>query len=209
MQSAFCRIGVPAVERRLYDVPMRGDDPRTDAELVDACNRGGPDEAARAFEALYRRHREFVLRVARRFTRDRDLALDVLQETFAYLLRKFPPAGPGLVLTARLQTLLYPVAKNTAISALRKADRYAEPCETVLDELPAPPEPAPDEPIDAAVAGLSAERREVVLLRFVDDLSLAEIAETLGVPLGTVKSRLHLAIKQLKEDPRVKDLFEP
>jgi RNA polymerase sigma-70 factor (ECF subfamily) len=187
---------------------MRGNDPRTDAELVDACNRDGPDAAARAFEVLYRRHREFVLRVARRFTRDRDLALDVLQETFAYLLRKFPPVGPGLVLTARLQTLLYPVAKNTAISLLRKADRYVEDSAAAIDEVAAP-DAGDDEPIDAAVAGLSADRREVVLLRFVDDLSLAEIADTLGVPLGTVKSRLHLAIKQLKEDPRVKDLFEP
>lgn len=185
---------------------MRGNDPRGDAELIEACNRAAPDAAARAFEALYFRHREFVLRVARRFTRDRELALDVLQETFAYLLRKFPPAGPGLVLTARLQTLLYPVAKNTAISMLRKADRYVENPEVTPDELPAPDAPE-GEPIDAALAGLSAERREVVLLRFVDDLSLAEIAATLGVPLGTVKSRLHLAIKELKEDPGIKDLF--
>ncbi|HEX5047019.1 MAG TPA: sigma factor, partial [Gammaproteobacteria bacterium] len=91
---------------------MGGRDPRSDDELVAACNVGDADEATRAFEALYRRHRDFVLRVARRFTRDRELALDALQETFAYLLRKFPPAGSGLVLTARLQTLLYPVAKN-------------------------------------------------------------------------------------------------
>ena len=54
---------------------------------------------------------------------------------------------------------------------------------------------------------LSAERREVLTLRFVDDLSLAEIAAVLDVPLGTVKSRLHLAIRELREDRRIKDLF--
>lgn len=185
---------------------MSASDPRSDEELVDACNRGNAHEAAAAFEALYRRHRDFVLRVARRFTRDRELALDALQETFTYLLRKFPPAGSGLVLTARLTTLLYPVAKNSAISARRKANRASGGAEP--DELPADP-PNEGEPIDAALAALSAERREVLTLRFVDDLSLAEIAAALEIPLGTVKSRLHLAIKDLREDPRIKGLFDP
>jgi RNA polymerase sigma-70 factor, ECF subfamily len=183
-------------------------DRRSDEELVAVCNVGDAHEAARAFEALYRRHRDFVLRVARRFTHDRELALDALQETFTYLLRKFPPAGGGLALTARLSTLLYPAAKNAAISAARKARRYAGVGNETLEELPA--EPAADaEPIDAALAGLSPERREVLTLRFVDDLSLAEIAVALDVPLGTVKSRLHLALKELREDMRIKDLFAP
>lgn len=187
---------------------MAADDRRSDGELVAICNDGGPAEAARAFEVLYRRHRDFVLRVARRFTRDRELALDALQETFAYLLTKLPPSGQGLVLTARLPTLLYPVAKNCAISALRKADRYADTSDVSPDELPADENP-PAEPLDAALAGLSPERREVLTLRFVDDLSLEEIAVALDIPLGTVKSRLHLAIKQLRGDPKIKDLFAP
>ena len=182
-----------------------------DEELVEICNVGGADDAARAFEALYRRHRDYVLRVALRFARDRELALDALQETFAYLLRKFPPSGPGLVLTARLQTLLYPAAKHCAISALRKAGRNADRGDNVSpDDLPAEGGETPDpRVIDAALALLSAERREVLTLRFVDDLSLAEIADALGVPLGTVKSRLHLALKQLRENPDIKDLFDP
>jgi RNA polymerase sigma-70 factor (ECF subfamily) len=187
---------------------MATDDRRSDGELVAICNDGGPAEAARAFETLYRRHRDFVLRVARRFTRDRELALDALQETFAYLLTKFPPRGTGLTLTARLSTLLYPVAKNCAISALRKANRYAGASGVELDELPAEPGAAA-EPLDAALALLPPERREVLTLRFVDDLSLEEIAVALDIPLGTVKSRLHHAIKQLRDDPRIKDLFAP
>ena len=184
-------------------------DRRSDEELVAICNVGDALEAARAFEALYRRHRDFVLRVARRFTRDRDLALDALQETFAYLLNKFPPAGEGLTLTARLPTLLYPAAKNAAITAVRKARRHSGVDDAVLDELPAAEPYSEGEPIDAALAALSPERREVLTLRFVDDLSLAEIAVALDVPLGTVKSRLHLALKELREDSRIKDLFEP
>jgi RNA polymerase sigma-70 factor (ECF subfamily) len=182
-------------------------DRRSDEDLVAICNNGDAHDSARAFEALYRRHRDFVLRVARRFTRDRELALDALQETFAYLLGKFPPSGEGLVLTARLQTLLYPAAKNAAITAVRKARRYAGRGDAELDELPAEP-PATAEPIDAALAALSLEKREVLTLRFVDDLSLAEIAAALDVPLGTVKSRLHLALKELREDSRIKDLFD-
>jgi len=187
---------------------MSAIDRRSDEELVAVCNGGDALEAARAFEALYRRHRDFVLRVARRFTRDRELALDALQETFAYLLTKFPPSSSGLTLTARLQTLLYPAAKNAAITAVRKARRYAGDGDEVLEAIAAEP-PADAGPIDAALAGLSPERREVLTLRFVDDLSLAEIAAALDVPLGTVKSRLHLALKELREDSRIKDLFEP
>jgi len=183
-------------------------DRRSDEELVAICNVGDALEAARAFEAIYRRHRDFVLRVARRFTRDRELALDALQETFTYLLNKFPPAGDGLVLTARLSTLLYPAAKNAAITAVRKARRSAGAGDAMLEELPAET-PADAEPIDAALAALSPARREVLTLRFVDDLSLAEIAAALDVPLGTVKSRLHLALKELREDSRIKDLFDP
>ena len=183
-------------------------DRRSDEELVEVCNVGDAMSAAAAFESLYRRHRDFVLRVARRFTRDRELALDALQDTFAYLLRKFPPTGDGLRLTAKLETLLYPVAKNSAISARRKGARTSGAGDAELDELPAAPEPASDS-LDAALARLSPERREVLTLRFVDDLSLAEIAAALQVPLGTVKSRLHLAIKDLREDPRTKDLFDP
>jgi RNA polymerase sigma-70 factor (ECF subfamily) len=188
-------------------------DERSDEDLVDACNRGDAAEAARAFEVLYRRHRSYVLRVAGRFVRDRDLALDVLQETFTYLLRKFPPTGPGLVLTAGLQTLLYPVAKHSALSLARAAlPAGDDPAPIALEDLPDSSDPAPpaaaNSSVDAALARLSAQHREVLTLRFVDDLSLAEIAAALELPLGTVKSRLHLAIRRLRSDPEIRQLFE-
>ena len=51
-------------------------------------------------------------------------------------------------------------------------------------------------------------QQEVLLLRFVDDLSLREVAAALGIPVGPVKSRLHQAIATLREDPRTRALFD-
>jgi len=182
--------------------PGSGFDHRSDEELVAAANRGD----AEAFSALYYRHRDWVARLALRLTGQPDLALDVLQETFLYLLRKFP----GFTLTARLHTFLYPAVKNLSIAARRKADRFrSDPVE--LDGLPAPTSrpTTQREELAQALAMLSAEHREVLLLRFVDDLSLAEIAQALEVPLGTVKSRLHNALALLRQDERTRSYFAP
>ena len=180
-------------------------DKRSDAELVELCNSGNRNEATKAFESLYRRHKDFILRVAIRYVRDTDLAMDVLQETFSYLLMKFPPPGPGLNLSAKLTTFLYPVAKNSAITAARKAERYPssgiDP-DSLMDESQ-----SPDSDIEILLSDLPAERREVVLLRFVDDMPLQDIAAALNIPIGTVKSRLHLAIRQLRGNPAAKKLL--
>ena len=59
----------------------------------------------------------------------------------------------------------------------------------------------------AALGALTAEHREVVLMRFVDDMSLDEIAGALAIPPGTVKSRLHRALETLRNDPRTREYF--
>ena len=179
-------------------------DPRTDQQLIAAINDGD----AAAFEILYYRYRDWVVNLAHRFTRSEDLALDVMQETFLYLLRKFP----GFQLTANLKTFFYPAVKNLSIAARRKAGRYqsTEAEQQQLEQTPAvsgPTDHAGD--LDAALANLSDDHREVLLLRFVDGLQLAEIAEATGVPLGTVKSRLHHALEALRQDKRAKQFFEP
>ncbi len=188
-----------------YRVAQRkATDPRSDAALIAICNGGGP-AAAGAFDALYRRHKDYVLRVALRFVPDTDTALDVLQETFLYLLRQFPPVGEGLTLRAKLTTLLYPVAKNNAISALRRAGRFPQ-AEQAPDDLAAPPA-ADDGDLRRVLDGLPPGQREVLLLRFVDDLPLGDIAEVLDIPLGTVKSRLHLGIRSLRASPAAQFLL--
>jgi len=184
--------------------PAKDDfDARNDLELIAAINRGD----AAAFEALYFRYREWVVGLAHRFTGDGDSALDVMQETFLYFLRKFP----GFRLTASLKTFLYPAVRNLSIAARHKAGRY-QATEADLERLEhtVAPDQAEAGPGDLAVvlARLSEEHREVLLLRFVDGLSLAEIAQATEIPLGTVKSRLHNALELLRQDEHTKEFFE-
>ncbi len=194
------------------------DDPRSDGELVDAINSG--DDGA--FEALYFRYRDWVHSVATRFTHDHDLALDVLQETFAYVLRKCP----SLKLTAEMKTFLYPVIKHTAIALRTKSLRFTSDDEALAD-LAASPDPPLDPPADSrsdpqggprdespraelasALRLLPAEQRETLLMRFVDDMTLKEIADALNIPLGTVKSRLHHALKTVRENENTQRYFD-
>jgi RNA polymerase sigma-70 factor (ECF subfamily) len=173
----------------------------SDEELLEQAKRGD----AEAFEALYRRHRDGVYRLAWRFTGNEPDALDVLQETFAYLLRKLP----GLHLTAALTTFLYPVVKHLSLNLRRKRVPGGAD-EELLATLPAPAgaETSRSE-LAAALATLPVDQREAVLMRFVDDMSLEEIAQALNMPLNTIKSRLYRALETLRNDPRTRDYFLP
>lgn len=178
-------------------------DTRSDLELVAAINNGDPA----AFEALYFRYRDWVVSLAYRFTADNDTALDVLQETFLYVLKKFP----GFRLTANFKTFLYPAVRNYSIAARRKTARYQSSPEDagVLETSPAPPEKASGlADLQSVLSCLPAEQREVVLLRYVDGFALDEIARAMDIPLGTVKSRLHNALNFLRQDKRTKIFFE-
>jgi len=172
-------------------------DSRSDETLIAAVNHG--DTAA--FETLYYRYRDWVVHMAFRFTGDRDAALDVLQETFLYFSKKFP----GFRLTAKLTTFLYPAVRNYSIAARRKNERFVS--EDAVSDMPAAS--AAQEGLTEVLAHLPAEQREVLLLRFVDGMSMEEIAAVVRIPAGTVKSRLHYALKALREDPTTKMLFEP
>ncbi len=176
-------------------------DPRGDEELIRAINQGDPA----AFEALYYRYRDWVVRLATRFTGHSEDALDVLQETFAYLLRR----TPSLRLSARMTTFLYPVVKHTSMAARRKRLRLISVDADA--EITAPAAPEGDRVragLAEVVGGLPDEQREVVLMRFVDDMDLVEIAGALGLPIGTVKSRLHRALERLRQDPRTRRYFD-
>ncbi len=179
-------------------------DARTDQQLIADINAG--DTAA--FEVLYFRYRDWVVDRACAFTGSEDLALDVLQETFLYFLKKFP----GFRLTANLKTFLYPAVKNLSIAARRKSARYqsTEAEQRLLDQTPAADtSPGRAGDLAAALANLSDEHREVLLLRYSDGLALGEIAAAVDIPLGTVKSRLHNALAALRQDEWAKQYFEP
>ena len=179
------------------------EDSRSDGELVAAIYDGDPD----AFEVLYLRHRNWAVNLAFRFTSDRELALDVLQESVLYLLKKFPT----FTLRAKFTTFLYPVIRNLALNARKKNQRY-ELVDDKLEELTEPVEPDVEENLEdqlrMVMGNLPVQQQEVLLLRFVDDHSLNEIAEILEIPPGTVKSRLHNALRALAENPRTKTYFE-
>ena len=172
----------------------------SDLQLIAAINAGD----AAAFEALYFRHRDWVVNLACRFTGSEDLALDVMQETFLYFLRKFP----GFRLTANLKTFFYPAVKNLSIATRRKAQRYqsSEAEQVFLENIADAPQPKPNE-LGQVLANLPEEQREVLWLRFVDGLSLAEISEAIDIPVGTVKSRMHHALGTLRADERTKEFF--
>ena len=175
-------------------------DKLSDPELVEVCNSGSRDDAVEAFGLLYRRHRDYVTRVALRFCSDREIAADTLQETFVYLLRKFPPSGEGLILTARLRSLLYPVARNLTLTALKRRRRDERSSGVDPDQLPDPRSVDPQQDdLARMMTSLSSRHREVLLLRFVDGMRINEIAEALEIPPGTVKSRLHFAVRELRK----------
>ena len=164
-----------------------------DRTLVARANAGD----AAAFTALYRAHRDWVYGLSLRLVRDRDDALDVVQESFDTLFGKFP----GFALASSIRAFLYPVVRHTAISTLRRKRRIV-PLNAAAMRAEAPSlgwDPGAPSDFDRTIAGLPEEQREVVRLRFGLDLKLEEIAEALGVPLGTVKSRLHNALMALRE----------
>ncbi len=177
-------------------------DQRSDLELIAAINAGD----AAAFDVLYFRYRDWVANLACRFTTNNDAALDVLQDTFIYVLKKFP----GFRLTANFKTFLYPAVRNLSIAARRRARRYqsSEAEQLTIQNSPAPEiSPHGQSDLNHMLGSLSEEHREVLLLRFVDGLSLAEIADAMSIPTGTVKSRLHNALELLRNDPRTREFF--
>ena len=111
------------------------------------------------------------------------------------------------MLTAKMTTLLYPIARNAAITAQRKAAAFPTAGDVAPDDLPAPPAREADG-VGRLFADLPAGQREALTLRFVDGMTLGEIAQVLDIPLGTVKSRLHLGIATLKSSPLARELLE-
>ncbi|HCF95748.1 MAG TPA: hypothetical protein DEW46_11850 [Verrucomicrobia bacterium] len=177
-----------------FSLFMPTDDDISDVFLVARINNGDEE----AFRQLYERYKDWVLRLAIRLTGDPELALDVLQETFIYVLSKFP----GFELRARFKTFLYPVVRHTSIRLSQQSRRWQ-----TFGEGPGAVEiPVEDQPSAAArldefeqmLRGLSEPMRELLILRFVDGLDLQEISQVLEIPLGTVKSRLHHAVDRLR-----------
>ena len=165
----------------------------------DLLRRTGLGDSA-AFDQLYGRFGDAVFRRALRQLRDRTKAEDATQETFAAIWRSAstykPERGPGA-------PWLFAVARNAVVNQMRaRVPMPMEPPDTISDE-PGPSERAESATESArvhrAVAQLSPEQQAVIELAYWRELSQSEIAEELGIPLGTVKTRTRRALSRLAE----------
>jgi len=165
-----------------------------DAEIVALLARG---EQEAAFTRLFRAHWTKVVQLGYRLTRDPIEASDIAQETFVLVHRGLAGyRGLGCI-TAWLMKIALHVALKERARRKRSRTIGIE----ALATLPArvEPERLPNERVERAMAGLPDDQRAVLSLFAVEGLKHAEIAEALGVPEGTVWSRLHHARRRLEE----------
>jgi RNA polymerase sigma-70 factor, ECF subfamily len=153
-----------------------------------------------AFSELMAEHQDRVFAVCLRTMGEREAALDATQDTFVALWRK---AGQYEG-TAAVGTWLYRIAVNTCYDQLRRRRRRAT--EPLPDLEPADPratdpfEAADERPaLEHALRSIPEEFRVAVVLTDVEGLSIADVAEVLGVPPGTVKSRVFRGRRRLAE----------
>jgi RNA polymerase sigma-70 factor (ECF subfamily) len=151
------------------------------------------DDAVTQLEGLYRDLSPALLAYFRRQRALAGAAEDLLQDTFVRAIRSFA----RLRSSVSPRAYLFGIARHVSLDALRALQPTTE-----LPAEPAAPVAAPEdarlEPMRAAIADLPAPQRETLLLKLQHDLSYAEIAEVLGIPIGTVRSRLHHAVNQLR-----------
>ncbi|MEZ4369040.1 MAG: RNA polymerase sigma factor [Kofleriaceae bacterium] len=191
---------------------------QTDEDLMTAYQGG----EVRAFEVLLGRHRRPVYNYILRFIGDRETAEDLLQEAFLRVIK----GADAYKRQAKFTTWLYTIARNLCVDQTRrrKHRRHAsldapmgsdDDAGTLMEVLPGS-EHAPSrgtenkalyERMQRAIAELGEEQREVFLMREFLDLPFKQIAEVVGVPENTVKSRMRYALEKLRlELDEYKDL---
>jgi len=205
------RAGVGMIGARY--IPARRVPPSGDSVMPE------PVERIEEFEALAKEYQREIYSSALRMTRDPDDAADLAQEVFVRAFRAFPRFRQR----SNFRAWLYRILTNTYINECRRRSRTPE--QVSLEELTRPAEPSTDsadhraaDPEAALMASVTDEQllqaldrlpegfRLAVLMHDVQQLSYGEIAESLRVPLGTVRSRLcrgrRLIFRQLKDHAR-------
>jgi RNA polymerase sigma-70 factor (ECF subfamily) len=172
---------------------------RDDDELM-LLARGGMREA---FDILVQRHQACALNVACKYLKQPELSRDAVQNTFVQVfcyLSRYQPRG-------MFRSFLYRVL----LSQCRMAQRSARFEKRVVYELSMAPPKDPDVPEERVLANerrreverslkrLSQKLRSVLVLRFAVGLSYREISEALGLPVGTVKSRIFAGLEKLRK----------
>ncbi|MCB0967415.1 MAG: sigma-70 family RNA polymerase sigma factor [Ilumatobacter sp.] len=173
---------------------------RSDDELVSAARQGD----AAAMDALLRRHYDRVHAVCRRIAGSSRDADDAAQEAMIRIVRNLDKFDGR----SAFGTWAYRIATNTSLDELRKRKRRPQLHSVADDDAPEPADElshrvvdsvADRLAIDEALAELPEDFRAPVVMRDVGDLDYAEIADELGVPVGTVKSRIARGRRMLVE----------
>lgn len=182
----------------------------TDPELAASARAGSAD----AFRELVRRFERPIYSLIFRMVQDPTTAEDLAQEVFVKAYRKLETYDPS----RKLSSWLFKIAHNTTIDHLRRGGVETVPLEAARDgddsaglsavlpdegvESPAAAAERRDlaKSLERAIGRLRPEYRESVLLFYLHGASYQEICEATGLPLGTVKTNLHRARKQLAQE---------
>ena len=174
----------------------------TDRELVDAAARGSRE----AFDELVRRHQGAIVNLARALTAGDPDAEDLAQEAFVRAWKSIRSFRGD----SSFRTWLHHVAVNVIRTHRSRRSRWRrffarpadpgqpDPAETAAVDARIEETLATREAIDRALAQIPDELREAVVLRDVQGLEYREIAEALGVPVGTVESRIFRGRQRLR-----------
>lgn len=153
-----------------------------------------------AFAELVARYSPKLRYFLRKLLASADGAEDALQDVWLDVLRHLP----HLAAPAALRTWLYRIARDRAFARLRRRKLTTQPLDeqTLVDDSADDIAILPDEAaaVHAALDRLPSEQREVLVLRFLEDLSYDEIARVVGCQLGTVRSRLHYGKQALRKE---------
>jgi RNA polymerase sigma-70 factor (ECF subfamily) len=141
------------------------------------------------FDGFYRSHRDRLCRALDLTIRDSDLAAEAVDEAMTRAAQRWETVGAY----DSPEGWVYRVALNWATSVFRRRRPLPWRGEGLWDTLP-------DPDVSRAVAGLPVKLRTVVVARYYLDWSVSQIAEGLGIPAGTVKSRLHRALARLETE---------
>jgi RNA polymerase sigma-70 factor (ECF subfamily) len=171
-----------------------------DGELVVRVRQGDLE----ALGELYDRYRTQVFRTALAITRNRETAEDILQEVFLKLHRYAERIDTSL----SLAPWLYRVTANLCYTHFSRQNRWLTALEDAIENVVAPPSRTSPElryergelqhVVQQAIDLLSPSQKIVIVLHYLTDLSLKEIADILEVPEGTVKSRLYYGRENLR-----------
>jgi RNA polymerase sigma-70 factor (ECF subfamily) len=156
-----------------------------------------------AFAALFHEYKNLVYKTAYLMLGSADDAEDALQEVFVQVHRSLSTFQPS---KGAFTTWLHRITVNHCLNRRRKRRLFTLPLAEVsptslADHSPFPEDRlAEEETVQQALNRLSEKQRTVVILRYYWDLSYAEMSQILDIPVGTVKSRLNLALRTLRKE---------